>query len=74
MTKQHIILGCPKLVREIIRSTYLHGFEKPQVLNTEGERCKEVRRGVPIAGKYGAEGEDGREGERGIDHGLITGK
>jgi len=53
---EHIILGCPSPVRESICSTCLHGFEDPQVLNTEGERCKEVRRGVPVVGKYGQEG------------------
>jgi hypothetical protein len=46
---KHIILGCPRPVRERVRSTCLHGFEASQVLNTEGERYKEARRGVPIA-------------------------
>ena len=42
-------------------------IETPQVLNTEGERCKEVRRGVPIVEKYG----QGRMG-RG-EHEMVKG-
>jgi hypothetical protein len=34
---------CPRPIREIIRSTYLHGFENP-LINTAGERNKEGRR------------------------------
>jgi hypothetical protein len=45
---KHIILGCPRPGRERVRSTYLHGFEAP-LLNTEGERYKESRRGVRIS-------------------------
>jgi hypothetical protein len=68
---ENIILGCPRPVREIIRGTYLHGFEKP-LLNTAGETYKEGRRGLRIAGGYGPEGRmEGKKGVgiRGIEYG-----
>ena len=51
----------------------LHGFEEPQVLNTEGERYKEGRGGGPIVEKGWAEREDGREGEKGTNHREVSG-
>ncbi len=49
MKRHHSRPGFPRPVREIIRDTYLHGFENP-LLNTAGERYKEGRRGGRRAG------------------------
>jgi hypothetical protein len=67
--KRHDRVSGP--VRESdIRSTCLHGFEEPQVLNTEGERYMERRKGVPIVEKGGQKGR--MEGKERVEQ--ITGK
>ena len=48
--RRHSRVSVP--VRESdVRSTCLHGIEEPQVLNTEGERYKEGRKGERSSGK-----------------------